>query len=134
MDLLSTDIIMNLILPLLPKHALIALQHASHRYYRLVLSFFPYESRKHLKILGEICKSGFTNMLRWFLGRGRSELRWSLLIGGVAKLIKSVMDGNSLLNYTFFDGQNHIPFLVISIDIFSQPPADTWRCLRLCFF
>ncbi len=93
MDLLSTDIIVNVILPFLPKHALISMLYSSKRYHRLILSFFPYESRKHLEILGEICKSGFVNLLRWFLGRGRADLHWQLQVDGVIKLINCVVDG-----------------------------------------
>ncbi len=87
MDLLSTDIISNVILPLMPKHALISLQRTSKRYHRLVLSCFPYELRMHLEILGEICEAGLVDLLRWFLGRGQSHLHWSLLISGVNKLL-----------------------------------------------
>ncbi len=88
MDLLSTDIIIHLILPLLPKHTLAALQHTSKRYHRLVLNVFPPASRNHLEILGEVCEGGFVNLLWWFLGPGKSDLHWSLLISGVRKLAK----------------------------------------------
>ncbi len=87
MDLLSTDIISNVILPLLQKHALLALLHTSKRYHRLVLSSFPYASRKHLVILAEICEGGFANALRWLIGRGKSDLHWTLLDRGVTKLV-----------------------------------------------
>ncbi len=87
MDLLSSDIVINIILPMLSKHAQVALQNASKRYYHLVLSCFPYQSRKHLDILGEVCDGGYANLLSWFLGRGKSDLRWSLLCGGAGELI-----------------------------------------------
>ncbi len=93
MDLISVDILINVILPRLPKHALVALQNASKRYCRLMLSSFPYDSRTHLEILGEILviyNDGFMNLLRWFLGRGRADLRWSLLVSGVATSIKKL--------------------------------------------
>ncbi len=88
MDQLSTDIIIHVILPSLPEHALITLQRTSKRFHRLVLSFFPYKLRKHLIILGEICQGGFLNLLRWFIGRGQSDLRWSLLVDSVTNLIR----------------------------------------------
>ncbi len=94
MDLLSSDIIINIILPFLPKCAQIALLHTSKRYHQLVLNSFPKDSRNHLEILREICKGGFVNLLRWFLGRGKSDLRWSLLVHGVKELL---MDGNIIL-------------------------------------
>ncbi len=101
MDLLSSDIIVNLILQILPKHAHVALQNTSKRYYHLVLSCFSYESRKPLDILGEVCDGGYMNMLRWFLGRGKLDLRWSLLVGGVRE---SVIHGKimSIFLYLFY--------------------------------
>ncbi len=87
MDVLSSDIILNLILPLLPLYVLIALQHTSKRYHRLVRSAFTNKPRSHIKILGDICEGGHVNLLRWFLGRGKSDLGWSLLITGVENLL-----------------------------------------------
>ncbi len=83
MDVLSSDIIINVVSPFLPKCALVALQHTSKRYLRLVLSFFPNKSRNHLEILNELCEGGFINLLRWFLGRGKQDLHWSLLLSGL---------------------------------------------------
>ncbi len=87
MDLLSADIVINVVLPFLPKCSLVALDNSSKRYHRLILSWFPYASRKHLEILGEICECGYINMLRWFIGRGKLDLRWSLQTNGVRKLV-----------------------------------------------
>ncbi len=58
MDLLSSDIIINVIFPLMPPYMLVVLQHASKRYHQLVLSGFPNKSQNHLEMLVEICKDG----------------------------------------------------------------------------
>ncbi len=89
MDLLSSDILINIIFPLLPKYAMIALQCTSWRYQRLVLSIFPYETRKHLEILDEICAHGCVNLLRWFLGREKCDLGWSPLFASFERLFVS---------------------------------------------
>ncbi len=86
MDSLSNDIITNVILPKVPIHVLIALQFTSKRYFRLVRSFYP-NAQNQLSILEEICGNGFKNLLQWFLGHGAFELRWSLLVQGVKKLL-----------------------------------------------
>ncbi len=102
MDLLPTDIIVNCILPFLHQHTFIALQCTSKRYHRLVVTYFPYESRKHLEILGEICKGGFVNLLRWFLGCGKPNLNWSLLVDGTRELINYVVNGKNVFIFSCF--------------------------------
>ncbi len=89
MDIISSDIILNLIFPLLPLFMLVALQHTSKKYHRLVLNYYPNNSRNHLKLLGEVCEGGYVNLLGWFLGRGESDLGWSLLISGVQDLLSN---------------------------------------------
>ncbi len=101
MDQISADVIFNVILPLLPKHALVALQHTSKRHYQLVLSCFPYVLRNHLEILEEICKCGYVNLLRWFIGRGNGNLQWSLQIDGVVHLVRCIFDGNYFKIFIF---------------------------------
>ncbi len=88
MDRISNDIITNVLLPLVPPHALISLLHTSKRFRRLVLSIFPRESQNHLEVLTEICKGGFVNLLTWLIGRGKSDLRWPLLDRDVENLIE----------------------------------------------
>ncbi len=58
-------------LPLQPKYMLYVMQHTSKRCYQLVRSGFPNKPQNHLEMLREICKCGFENLLRWFLGRGK---------------------------------------------------------------
>ncbi len=87
MDSLSNDVIVHLILSIVPIHALTALQFTSKRYHRLVRNFYLKKAQNKLEALGEICENGFLNLLSWFLGRGISELRWSLLVEGVKKLL-----------------------------------------------
>ncbi len=55
------------------------------RYYRLVRSSLTKKALNQLETLEEICRSGFTNLLRWFLGRGK----WSVLVQGVQTLLCS---------------------------------------------
>ncbi len=110
MDRISADVIVNVILPLLPKHALVALLHTSKRYYQLVLSCFPYVSRNRFEILEEICKRGYVNLLRWFIGRGNGNLQWSLLIGGVRKLLRCIFDGNYFMIVIFIFSTDFIFF------------------------
>ncbi len=58
------------------------------RYLELARRVDLRKRRKPLKILEKICE-GYLNLLRWFLGRGRSNLGWSLLVYGIQKLLHS---------------------------------------------
>ncbi len=79
-------------------HALIAMQHTSKRYLELARRVDPRKPQKPLEILEEICEGGYLNLLRWFLGRGRSNLGWSLLVSGIQKLLHS---GNQQFYFIF---------------------------------
>ncbi len=95
MDRISNDIFTNVLLPYVPTHALTSLLHTSKRFRRLALSI-PRESQNHLEVLAEICKGGFVNLLTWLIGRGKSDLRWTLLDSDVKKLI---VDGKKDSNF-----------------------------------
>ncbi len=73
MDLLSSDIIVNVILPRLPAKASenIPLKHASKRYHRLIGNIFSNNSQNNLEILREICEGGFVSLLSC------SHIKWT---------------------------------------------------------
>ncbi len=125
MDVLYDDI-MNLILSLLPKHALIALQHTCNRFHKRMRVSFPYASRNHLQILGEIFQSGNVCVLRWFLGRAKSDLRWSLRVNGVQTL---------LLHGNIFSLILALISCIFSDLAFAQlRQLDVLKCLTVHFF
>ncbi len=78
METLSSDILVNVLFPLLSASSLAALQFASKKYHRLVLSFLPRSPRNHFKILADVSSTGNITLLKWFIGRGPSDLKWSL--------------------------------------------------------
>ncbi len=72
----------NVLISYLPVSARVAMQLISKRYYAYVTKQLRTAPKDHIKILGEICESGYCDLLDWFLGRKRFDLRWSVLISG----------------------------------------------------
>ncbi len=70
METVSQDVFNNVLVSYLPVSARVAMQFISKRYYAYDFAKqFRTAPKDHIKILGEICESGYCDLLDWFLGR-----------------------------------------------------------------